>query len=75
MGGANGGTATYFAAAFSGHKGVLRRAERVGLLPFLKKVESEHPTVIVRRLALGNRTGEATLHVTANDLSSSLNEI
>jgi len=74
VGGANGGTATYFAGAFPGHK-VFCVEPNARMLPFLKKAEAEHPTVIVKPLALGNRSGEATLHVTANNLSSSLNEI
>ena len=74
VGGANGGTATYFAGAFPGHK-VFCVEPNARMLPFLKKAEAEHPTVIVKPLALGSRSGEATLHVTANNLSSSLNEI
>jgi 2-O-methyltransferase len=74
VGGANGGTATYFAAAFPGHK-VVCVEPNARMLPSLKKVEAENPNIIVKRMALASRSGEATLHVTANDLSSSLNEI
>jgi 2-O-methyltransferase len=74
VGGANGGTATYFAAAFPGHK-VFCVEPNARMLSSLKKVEAENPNIIVKRMALASRSGEATLHVTANDLSSSLNEI
>jgi FkbM family methyltransferase len=74
VGGANGGTATLFAASFPGHK-VFCVEPNARMLPFLRKAEAEHPTVIVKPLALGCHRGEATLHVTANNLSSSLNEI
>ncbi|HYW73538.1 MAG TPA: FkbM family methyltransferase [Pyrinomonadaceae bacterium] len=74
VGGANGGTATLFAAAFPGHK-VFCVEPNARMLPLLKKAEAEHPTVVVKPLALGRQGGEATLHVTANNLSSSLNEI
>jgi len=74
VGGANGGTAAYFAEAFSGHK-VFCVEPNTRMLQSLRKVEAENPNIIVKPMALGSRCGEATLHVTANDLSSSLNEI
>lgn len=74
VGGANGGTSVYFANAFPGHQ-VYCIEPNARMLPFLKKVEAETPGIVVKPLALSSRSGEATLHVTANDLSSSLNEI
>jgi FkbM family methyltransferase len=74
VGGANGGTATYFAAAFPGHK-VFCIEPNSRMLQSLKKVEAENSNIVVKPMALASHSGEATLHVTANDLSSSLNEI
>ncbi|HMG74727.1 MAG TPA: FkbM family methyltransferase [Pyrinomonadaceae bacterium] len=74
VGGANGGTSVYFANAFPGH-GVYCVEPNARMLPYLKEVESKHKRVNVKRLALGSTTAEAVLHVTANDLSSSLNEL
>jgi len=74
VGGANGGTANYFAAAFPGHK-VFCVEPNARMLQSLEKVETENRNIVVKRMALGKCSGEATLHVTANDLSSSLNEI
>ena len=74
VGGANGGTAISFATAFPGHR-VFCVEPNARMLSLLEKTAAEHPTVIVKPLALGRQRGEATLHVTANNLSSSLNEI
>src|SRR5205085_446007 len=74
VGGANGGTSVYFANAFPGHK-VYCVEPNARMLPYLKAVEEKHKSVTVKPLALGSASTEATLHVTANDLSSSLNEL
>ena len=74
VGGANGGTSIYFANAFPGHE-VYCIEPNARMLPYLKAVESKHKSVNVKPLALGSTTAEAVLHVTANDLSSSLNEL
>src|SRR5712692_668425 len=74
VGGANGGTSVYFAGAFPGHA-VYCVEPNARMLPYLKEVESKHKSITVKPLALGRTSEEATLHVTANDLSSSLNEL
>ena len=74
VGGANGGTSVYFANAFPGHQ-VYCIEPNARMLPYLKVVAAKHKSVIVKPLALGSAVKEATLHVTANDLSSSLNEL
>lgn len=74
VGGANGGTSVYFANAFPGHQ-VYCIEPNPRMLPYLKAVESKHKSVTVKPLALGSTRAEAVLHVTANDLSSSLNEL
>lgn len=74
VGGAGGGTSIYFAEAFPGLK-VFCVEPNPRMLPALKEVASQNQNIIVTPLALGRSSGEATLHVTANDLSSSLNEI
>ena len=74
IGGANGGTALYFANAFAGLK-VYCVEPNARMLPFLREIESKNTSVTVKAIALGRVSGEAELHVTANDLSSSLNEL
>jgi FkbM family methyltransferase len=74
VGGANGGTSVYFANAFPGQE-VYCVEPNTRMLPYLKAVEAKHKRVTVKPLALGSVGKEATLHVTANDLSSSLNEL
>ena len=74
VGGAGGGTSVFFSDAFPGLK-VFCVEPNPRMLTSLRQVESAHQNIIVTPLALGRSSGEATLHVTANDLSSSLNEI
>ena len=74
VGGANGGTSVYLANAFPGHE-VCCIEPNARMLPYLKAVAAKHQSVTVKPLALGSASKEATLHVTANDLSSSLNEL
>ncbi len=74
VGGANGGTSVYFANAFPGHE-VYCVEPNARMLPYLKAVAAKHKSVNLKPLALGSTTAEAVLHVTANDLSSSLNEL
>ncbi len=74
VGGAGGGTSIYFAEAFPGLK-VFCVEPNPRMLPALKSVAAQNRNIIVAPLALGRTVGEATLHVTANNYSSSLNEI
>lgn len=74
IGGANGDTSLYFANAFPGLQ-VYCVEPNARMLPFLKEVESKNDRVTVKAMALGRVSGEAVLHVTANDFSSSLNEL
>jgi len=45
------------------------------MLPRLRKTLAGRSNVFVRNIALGSSSGERVLHVTANQLSSSLNEL
>ena len=74
VGGADGSTSIYFSNAFPGHK-VYCIEPNARMLPHLQEVESKHKSVRVKHLALGRAVAEAVLHVTANDLSSSLNKL
>jgi FkbM family methyltransferase len=74
VGGFDGGTARYFAAQFEGLK-VYCIEPNSKMLAVLKEVEAANERISVRNLALGAARGQATLHVTSNDLSSSLNEL
>ena len=74
VGGADGSTSVYFANAFPGHR-VYCFEPNARMLPSLKAVESKHKSITVKPLALGSSSAEATLHVTANNLSSSLKEL
>lgn len=74
VGGFDGGTSVYFTHQF-GRVKVFCVEPNGRMLPFLKDVESRHENISVKRLALGRVSGEALLHVTSNNLSSSLNEL
>lgn len=74
IGGANGDTSLYFANAFPGLQ-IYCVEPNARMLPFLKEVEAKNDRVTVKAMALGRVSGEAVLHVTANDFSSSLNEL
>ena len=74
VGCANGGTAIYFTKAFPGHR-VYCFEPNSRMYDDLQAVESKHKQVTVRRVALGSASAEGVLHVTANNLSSSLNEL
>ena len=43
--------------------------------PTLDKLAATHKTIRIKKIALGKKKGNAVLHVTANNVSSSLNEI
>jgi FkbM family methyltransferase len=74
VGGFNGGTSLYFAKEFNG-RSVYCIEPNARMWPFLDKVAAGHKEILVMKCALGRRKGEALLHVTANNVSSSLNEI
>lgn len=74
VGGFNGATSLYFAREFSGRR-VYCIEPNARMWPFLAEVAAEHSEILVMKCALGRRKGEAVLHVTANNVSSSLNEI
>ncbi|HKO96134.1 MAG TPA: FkbM family methyltransferase [Pyrinomonadaceae bacterium] len=74
VGGFDGATSLYFAREFPNQK-VHCFEPNARMWTALDQIEAAHPQIIVRKLALGREKGEAVLHVTANDVSSSLNEI
>lgn len=74
VGGFDGGTAMYFASQFEEAE-VYCVEPNARLVPTLKEIESRHKKIFVRNLALGSSRGEADLHVTSNNVSSSLNEL
>jgi FkbM family methyltransferase len=74
VGGFNGATSLYFASEFKGLN-VYCIEPNARMWPCLDKVAATHKEIIVRKIALGRSKGEAVLHVTKNDVSSSLNEI
>ena len=74
VGGFNGETSLYFADEFKGQK-VYCIEPNARMWPVLDKVAASHTEIQLKKLALGQRKGRAVLHVTANNVSSSLNEI
>ncbi|MDT7540302.1 MAG: hypothetical protein QOE33_206 [Acidobacteriota bacterium] len=73
IGGADGSTTRYFAGEFQRAR-VFCFEPNTRMLPALAALEASNERVTVKRLALGSTRGESVLHVTANNLSSSLNE-
>jgi FkbM family methyltransferase len=45
------------------------------MLPQLQRVARDEPRIHVKNMALGRARGEARLHVTSNNVSSSINEL
>ncbi len=74
VGGFDGGTSLYFAAQFK-DLDVYCIEPNSRMLPQLKTVEEKEKRIHVRNLALGGARGEAQLHVTSNNVSSSINEL
>jgi FkbM family methyltransferase len=74
VGGYNGETSLYLASEFPGQN-VYCIEPNARTWPFLDKITATHKEIMVRKLALGREKGKAVLHVTANNVSSSLNEI
>ncbi|HEX8145378.1 MAG TPA: FkbM family methyltransferase [Pyrinomonadaceae bacterium] len=74
VGGFDGGTSLYFAEQFE-HLEIYCIEPNSRMIPQLKKVEASEPRIHVRNMALGERRGEARLHVTSNNVSSSINEL
>lgn len=74
VGGFNGASSLYFANEFKGKK-VYCIEPNGRMWPHLDKVAAKHREIVVRKIALGRKKGKAVLHITANNVSSSLNEI
>jgi FkbM family methyltransferase len=74
VGGFDGGTSRYFAEQFEGHD-VYCVEPNSRMIAQLKRVEQTQPRIHVRNMALGSSRGEAQLHVTSNNVSSSINEL
>src|SRR5437016_4129 len=74
IGGFNGETSLYFAREFKDQI-VYCVEPNARLWPTLDKLAATHNRIRIKKLALGRSKGEAVLHVTVNNVSSSLNEI
>ncbi len=74
VGGFDGGTSLYFAGQFK-DLDVYCIEPNSRMLPQLKRVEEREKRIHVRNLALGGARGHAELHVTSNNVSSSINEL
>lgn len=74
VGGFDGGTSLYFADQFK-DLDVYCIEPNSRMLPQLKTVAEREKRIHVRNLALGSARGEARLHVTSNNVSSSINEL
>src|SRR5437588_2587992 len=74
VGGFNGETSLYFASEFKDQI-VYCVEPNARLWPILDKLAAAHNRIRIKHLALGRSKGEAVLHVTVNNVSSSLNEI
>jgi FkbM family methyltransferase len=74
VGGFDGGTSLYFASEFK-EQTIYCFEPNARMSSTLDKIAASHKTIRIRKIALGNKKGSAVLHVTANDVSSSLNEI
>jgi len=74
VGGFNGDTSLYFASQFKGQK-VYCIEPNARMWPSVDRVAATHKEISIKKMALGRTRGEGVLHVTANDLSSSLNPL
>ncbi len=74
IGGFNGETSLYFGNEFPGQK-IYCFEPNAKMWPRLDKVAEANSNITVKKIALGRAKGEAVLHVTKNDVSSSLKEI
>lgn len=74
VGGFDGGTSVYFAEHFPELE-VYCIEPNSRMIPQLKEVEAKEQRIHVRHMALGNARGQARLHVTSNNVSSSINEL
>jgi FkbM family methyltransferase len=74
VGGFDGGTSLYFAEQFK-DVDVYCIEPNSRMLPQLKRVEEREPRIHVKHMALGHARGRAHLHVTSNNVSSSINEL
>jgi len=74
VGGFDGGTSLYFAEQFK-DLDVYCIEPNSRMIPHLKEVAAREKRIHVRNLALGSARGVAELHVTSNNVSSSINEL
>lgn len=74
VGGFDGGTSLYFAEQFK-HLEVYCIEPNSRMIPQLKEVAAREQRIHVRNLALGAARAVAELHVTSNNVSSSINEL
>jgi FkbM family methyltransferase len=74
VGGFDGGTSRYFAGQFKDIE-VYCIEPNSRMIPQLKEVEAREQRIHVRNMALGCSRGQARLHVTSNNVSSSINEL
>jgi len=74
VGGFDGGTSLYFATEFKGRP-IYCIEPNPRMWPTLDKVATTYKAIRVKKIALGRKKSSAVLHVTANNVSSSLNEI
>lgn len=74
VGGFNGGTSLYFAEQFQGLD-VFCIEPNSRMLSQLKEIEKTQTRIHVKNIALGIAPGVAQLHITSNNVSSSINEL
>ncbi len=74
VGGFDGGTSLYFAEQFRDLE-IYCVEPNSRMIPQLKEVEARERRIHVLHMALGNSRGQARLHVTSNNVSSSINEL
>lgn len=74
VGAAFGGVALYFSELYDDLKIYCVEANPQ-MLPRIEATLDGRKNIVIKNLALGSSTGESYLHVTANQLSSSLNEL
>jgi FkbM family methyltransferase len=74
VGGFDGGTSIYFAEQFKDLE-VYCIEPNSRMSARLREVEASRPRIHVKQLALGRERARARLHVTSNNVSSSINEL
>jgi FkbM family methyltransferase len=74
VGGFDGGTSAYFAEQFK-DLDIYCVEPNSRMIPRLQEVEASRPRIHVKHMALGRERGAARLHVTSNNVSSSINEL